>query len=210
MNDQTPETTLPLLSESDLDPDPINEFARWFRAAEESGIIMADAVALATATTDGKPSVRMVLLKGFDHQGFVFYTNYESRKGRELQQNPYAALVFYWDRLSRQVRISGTVEKVSREESIAYFHSRPFDSQLSAWASRQSEVVLSREVLEERMRELAAEYVGREVPLPPYWGGFRVFPDSIEFWQGRLSRLHDRFRYSRRSGDHWTLERLSP
>ena len=197
------------LVEGRVDSDPFRQFERWFKKAEEAVQRLPNGMALATASSDGKPSVRMVLLKGFDDQGFVFYTNYESRKAEELAENPYASLLFYWSELGRQVRISGTVTRVSREESEAYFSTRPLDSQLGAWASRQSEVVRSREVLEERVKELAREYQGQTVPTPPFWGGYRLVPDSIEFWQEREGRLHDRLRYSR-AGENWLLERLSP
>ena len=197
------------LIEGRVDSDPFRQFERWFKKAEEAVQRLPNGMALATAAIDGKPSVRMVLLKGFDDQGFVFYTNYESRKAEELAENPYASLLFYWSELGRQIRISGTVTRVSREESEAYFSTRPLDSQLGAWASRQSEVVRSREVLEERVKELAREYQGQTVPTPPFWGGYRLVPDSIEFWQEREGRLHDRLRYSR-AGENWLLERLSP
>ncbi len=194
----------------DLDPDPFVQFARWFEAARTAGQPYPDAMVLATAARDGTPSARMVILRGVDERGFVFYTNYESRKGRELDANPQAALVFYWPRLERQVCITGEVGRVSKKESDAYFRTRPLDAQLSAWASRQSEVIPSRGVLEQRVAELAARYGGRQVPLPPYWGGLRLKPASIEFWQGRPGRLHDRLRYTRRRGHTWRIERLSP
>jgi pyridoxamine 5'-phosphate oxidase len=152
----------------------------------------------------------MVLLKGFDERGFVFFTNYESQKGLELEENPIAALNFYWSALDRQVRITGHTTKTSREESEEYFHTRPVDSQLGAWASRQSEVISSRETLEENMRRLMTEYDGKRIPLPPFWGGYRLAPTSIEFWQNRASRLHDRLRYTRQDNDNWLIERLSP
>lgn len=164
---------------------------------------------LATAASDGTPSARVVLLKGLSENGFVFYTNYESPKGKELAANPKAALVFYWPELERQVRVAGRVERVSREQSAAYFHSRPRGSQLGAWASRQSEIIPGREPLEDRLRALQAEYPG-EVPLPPFWGGFRLLPRQIEFWQGRPNRLHDRLLYSLQQDGSWRRERLSP
>lgn len=165
---------------------------------------------LATATARGEPSARMVLLRGFDERGFGFFTNYESQKGRELTANPAAALVLYWPSLGRQVRITGPVVKQTREESVAYFHGRPLPSQLSALASRQSEVVASRAVLEDEVAALAQRYEGQEVPLPPSWGGYRVIPDVIEFWLHRDSRLHDRIRYTRRDQRTWVIDRLSP
>ncbi|MFP5260728.1 MAG: pyridoxamine 5'-phosphate oxidase [Blastocatellia bacterium] len=198
------------LTESNVDPDPFKQFADWFKQAEEAGSKMPNAMTLATATRDGVPSARVVLLKGFDERGFVFFTNYESRKGKELQENPVAALTFYWSVLDRQVRVTGRTAKTSREESEEYFHTRPIDSQLGAWASRQSEVISSREVLEERMRRLMSQYGGKQIPLPPYWGGIRLSPTSIEFWQNRAGRLHDRLRYTRQDNDSWLIERLSP
>jgi len=197
------------LVEGRVDPDPFRQFARWFQEAEQVVQRLPNAMALATATKDGKPSVRMVLLKGFDNQGFVFYTNYESQKAEELADNTQASLLFYWSEFGRQIRITGRPTRVSREESEAYFSTRPLDSQLGAWASKQSEVISGREVLEERVRELACKYEGRPVPTPPFWGGYRLVPDSIEFWQERAGRLHDRLRY-RKEGAAWVLERLSP
>ncbi|HST23700.1 MAG TPA: pyridoxamine 5'-phosphate oxidase [Blastocatellia bacterium] len=204
------EYQLPELIESNIDPDPIKQFAKWYGEAEAAGVKLPNAMTLATATKDGEPSARMVLLKGFDDEGFVFFTNYESRKGRELDENPRAALVFYWSEFDRQVRIAGGIEKVSRAESEDYFHTRPVDSQLSAWASDQSRVISSREVLEEKMRELIVQYEGGEVPLPPHWGGYRLAPASIEFWQNRPGRLHDRLRYVLQQNGEWLVERLSP
>ncbi len=193
-----------------MDPNPFKQFEQWFQAAVEAEPVLPEAASLATATREGKLSSRMVLLKGFDEQGFVFYTNYESRKGIELAENPNAALVFYWRQLERQICITGTVSKVSREESEAYFRTRPRGSQIGALTSRQSQVVASREVLESQFQQLMAEYEGREIPLPSYWGGYRLTPATIEFWQGRSDRLHDRFLYQRQSGGPWQLERLSP
>ncbi len=196
------------LERSDLDPDPLRQFAAWFREAQ--GRVRApEAMAIATASRDGAPSLRMVLLKGFDERGFVFFTRYDSRKGRELAENPRAALLLYWDPLGRQVRIEGDVARVVREESDEYFHSRPRGAQLAALASRQSEVLGDRVELESRYSDLERELEGQDVPLPKAWGGFRLVPDAYEFWQHRENRMHDRFRY-RRDAECWTIERLSP
>ena len=204
------EYTLTSLSESDLDPDPFVQFEKWFQLAVESGGDLANAMTLATATKDGAPSARIVLLKDFDEQGFVFFTNYGSQKGRELAENPNAALVFHWAELERQVCITGQVSKVSRKESESYFQSRPVGARLGAWVSRQSQVILSREVLENRFEQLVADYPDEEIPMPPYWGGMCLKPDTIEFWQGRPNRLNDRLRYTRRPNNGWLIERLSP
>lgn len=198
------------LRRSDLDPDPIKQFANWFTTAIETGIRDVNAMSLASASRDAKPSVRIVLLKTFDEDGFVFFTNYESEKGKQLDANPYAALGFYWIELDRQIRISGHVKKTSREESQTYFHSRPVGSQLSAWASRQSAVLDGRRVLDARMEEMNERFAGKPVPLPPHWGGYRLKPDNMEFWQGRPNRLHDRFRYTRQTDGAWLIERLAP
>lgn len=198
------------LLETDLDPDPIRQFAAWFAAAQDARVPEPNAMALATASPDGVPSARMVLLKGFDERGFVFYTNYESQKGGNLSENPRAALLFFWEPLQRQVRITGPVARLTREESAAYFHSRPVGSQLGALASHQSRVVPNREALEAAYARLAAEYESAEIPLPDYWGGYRVVPETIEFWQGRPNRLHDRLRYVRQPDGPWRIERLAP
>jgi len=198
------------LRRRDLDSDPIKQFGNWFTSAIEAGIRDVNAMSLATAGRDAKPAVRVVLLKSFGHDGFVFFTNYESEKGRHLTENPYAALVFYWIELDRQIRISGSVEKTSREESDHYFRSRPLGSQLGAWASRQSEVLDARRVLDARMAEMTERYAVKPIPLPPHWGGFRLKPDTMEFWQGRPNRLHDRFRYTRHENGSWHIDRLAP
>ena len=197
------------LTESDADTDPIAQFRRWFGEALAADLHEPNAMILATATPDGRPSARVVLLKGFDERGFVFYTNYEGRKGAELEANPYCALVFYWAELERQVRVEGHARRVTEKEADEYFRSRPRGSQLGARVSEQSRPVGGREALEEKLRWLEAEYEGREVLRPQFWGGYRVEPDSIEFWQGRENRLHDRLLY-RLSDGEWGRERLQP
>lgn len=194
----------------DLDPDPIRQFERWFNEAKAAGLLDANAMTVATATPDGIPSARVVLLKGLDERGFTFFTNYDSPKGRDLAANPIAALTFYWAALERQVRIVGRVSRVSREESDSYFHSRPLGSQLGAAISHQSSVIADRSVIERELVKLEATVVDGQVPLPDFWGGYRVAPDSLEFWQGRPSRLHDRLRYRRDENGAWIIERLSP
>jgi pyridoxamine 5'-phosphate oxidase len=198
------------LRRRDLDPDPIKQFSNWFTAAIEAQIKDVNAMSLATASAEGRPAVRIVLLKGFDHHGFVFFTNYDSEKGAHLATNGFAALGFYWIELDRQVRVSGPTAKTSREESERYFHSRPVGSQLGAWASRQSEVIDGRRVLDARMAQMTERFAGKTVPLPPHWGGFRLRPERMEFWQGRANRLHDRFRYTLQPDRTWIIERLSP
>lgn len=210
MADLNRQYSQPPLRKSDVDPNPFKEFQKWFDRATATIPILPNAMTLATATREGIPSARVVLLKDFDESGFVFYTNYDSHKSRELDENPVATLCFYWAKLERQVRITGRVTKTSREESEIYFRTRPRDSLLGAWASKQSEVVASREILEEKMARLVEKYEGREIPLPDYWGGYRLAPDQIEFWQGRASRLHDRLRYTLQSDGAWIIERLSP
>jgi len=197
------------LSEAEAGDDPVTLFQAWFVAAAEGGLPEPNAMTLATATPDGKPSARVVLLKAFDERGFTFFTNYDSRKGTELTANPQAALVFLWHEFERQIRVEGRVERSSDAESDEYFHVRPLGSRLGAWASGQSAVIPDREFLETRQAEWTAKYAGQEVPRPPHWGGFRVVPESVEFWQGRPSRLHDRIRFQRTSVG-WQRERLSP
>ena len=201
--------TLEELSESEVDSSPFVQFQHWFDQAVEAQLPEPNAMTIATATKDGIPSARIVLLKGFDDRGFVFYTNYNSHKAQELIDNPHAALVFLWTELERQIRIVGSVEKISAEESDTYFYSRPIGSRLGAWASEQSQVIVNRSVLEQRLEDLKAQYENQNIPRPSHWGGFRVKPVGIEFWQGRSSRLHDRLRYQLQNGE-WMLDRLSP
>jgi len=197
------------LDERVIDRDPINQFKRWFDDAVASGMKLPEAMTLATATPDGTPSARVVLLKSVDTDGFVFYTNYSSAKARDLEANPAAALVFYWSQFDRQVRVQGVVEHVTPEESQAYFRTRPRESQIGAWASPQSEVVENRETLEARVAELEEIYGDREIECPEHWGGYRLKPTRIEFWKGRLGRLHDRIVYER-DGAGWKISRLAP
>lgn len=197
------------LHKSDADLNPVDQFREWFDEALNAGLHEPNAMTLATATPDGKPSARVVLLKGYDERGFVFYTNYEGRKAKELEANPNCTLAFYWGELERQVRIEGRAARVRAEESDTYFASRPRGSRLGAWTSRQSHAIESREELEECLRALETKYEDREIPRPPFWGGYRVESESIEFWQGRENRLHDRLLYTRRDGG-WEIQRLQP
>jgi len=197
------------LLEKDLAKNPFRQFEQWFQEAEAAKLVEPNAMTLATVGRDGRPSARTVLLKACDGRGFVFYTNIESRKGRELEANPRAVLLFPWVAMERQIIAEGPVTRVAREEAEAYFHSRPRPSQLAAWASPQTTAVAGRAVLEESYRVVEKKYEGREVPLPPHWGGYRLAPELVEFWQGRRSRLHDRLRFRRESGD-WVVERLAP
>lgn len=197
------------LSEQEAGSDPIVLFDRWFREARAAGLYLPESMALATATAEGRPSVRQVLLKAFDERGFVFYTNYDSRKGREIAENPVGALAVHWPILQRQVRMAGSIVRTSTEESETYFRTRPRGSRLGAWASAQSSVLGSRGELEARFREMRDRFAGGDVPLPPFWGGYRLYPRTMEFWQGRADRLHDRLLFTR-AGDGWTVERLAP
>lgn len=197
------------LLEENVDPDPIKQFSVWFEQALHSRVIEPNAMSLATATEEAKPSVRIVLLKGFDKEGFRFFTNYTSRKGRELDANPYASLCFFWPELERQVRIEGSVKRVSRRESEEYFKTRPRLSRLGAWASEQSSELSSRKELEDNFKKLRDKYEDRPIPTPDFWGGFCLEPNAVEFWQGREGRMHDRLLYEKKSGK-WKLKRLSP
>jgi pyridoxamine 5'-phosphate oxidase len=198
------------LRRSELAADPIVQFNLWLAEATGKQLLEPNAMVFSTVDAGGQPWSRTVLLKVCDARGFIFFTNYEGAKGQQLAANPRAAMTFWWGPLERQVNITGTVTKTSREESEAYFHSRPVSSQLGAWASPQSQLVTSREILEKRYEEAAAAYGGAQVPLPPYWGGYLLTPATIEFWQGRRSRLHDRLRYTRQPDEAWTVDRLSP
>ena len=197
------------LSRSSVDPDPIAQFSRWMDAALDSAVIEPTAMTLSTVDLSGKPSSRVVLLKGFDENGFVFYTNYESKKGSDIASNPHVSLHFFWPDLERQIIIAGIAGRTSREESESYFASRPLESRIGAWASKQSSVITARDELERSVAQIRARFANGEVPCPPFWGGFRVKPRRIEFWQGRRSRLHDRIVYDR-VDSNWKIERLSP
>lgn len=205
----TNDSAIDELDEKLIDPDPIKQFQSWLNDAIAAKLPLPEAMTLATATPDGKPSARMVLLKQVDHEGFVFYTNYNSFKAGQLDANPYAALVFYWSQLDRQVRVEGSVTKTSAEESREYFRTRPRESQIGAWASPQSEVIATREELEARAQEIETLYRDREIDCPEHWGGYRLKPERIEFWKSRIGRLHDRILYQR-DGDGWTITRLAP
>lgn len=202
--------TFKKLSEQEADPDPIKQFGQWWDEAVHSKIDEVNAMTLATASPDGLPSARVVLLKGFNEQGFIFFTNYESYKGKQLAENPKACLVFLWKELERQVRITGLVVKISKEESDEYFNSRPESSRIGAWASPQSQVIANRQWIDEKFNELVIKLEGTRIERPPYWGGYLVKPVEIEFWQGRPSRLHDRIQYSLEDNGTWKVERLAP
>lgn len=199
-----------VLDEKRIESDPIKLFTIWFDEAIATNLPMPDAMSLATVTPDGRPTARMVLLKQVDADGFVFFTNYQSSKAKQLEINPYAALVFYWAQLDRQVRVEGKVSRTPEEESTAYFKTRPRESQIGAWASPQSEVISAREVLEQRAREVAEQYCDREIDCPAHWGGYRLAPDRIEFWKSRVGRLHDRLLYELQPDGTWTIKRLAP
>ena len=198
------------LDETLIDRDPIKQFQSWLNDAVEAQLPLPEAMTLATATPDGRPSARMVLLKQVDQEGFVFFTNYQSAKARQLDANPYASLVFYWPQLERQARVEGSVVRTSEQESREYFRTRPRESQIGAWASPQSEAISGREVLEERARELEALYCDRDIDCPEHWGGYRLKPERIDFWKGRVGRLHDRILYQRDAGGAWSITRLAP
>jgi pyridoxamine 5'-phosphate oxidase len=198
-----------VLVESEATADPLVQFRQWFDEAIRAELLEPNAMTLATVAPDGSPAARIVLLKGLDDTGFVFFTNYESAKGRQLAHQPRACLLFFWGELERQVRITGQVERLPEEESLAYFRSRPRGSQLGAWASPQSRVIASRDELDAQLTQLEARYADADIPLPPFWGGYRVIPAAVEFWQGRPSRLHDRLLYTRAGGE-WTRVRLAP
>jgi len=198
------------LDERDVERNPIDQFNKWFKEAIASEIPEVNAMALATANREGRPSVRMVLLKQYDDRGFVFFTNYESKKAKDIAENPQVALLFFWEPLERQIRITGNIEKISAAESFEYFRTRPIDSQLGAWASQQSRAISARALLEKAFGEMMEKFKNGNIPLPPFWGGYRVIPDEFEFWQGRVNRLHDRIAYYKQSDNSWKIVRLSP
>jgi pyridoxamine 5'-phosphate oxidase len=197
------------LDEKDVDKDPFIQFDKWFKEAVASQIPEVNAMTIATANKQGRPSARTVLLKQFNEKGFVFFTNYESAKAKDIKENPQAALLFFWEPLERQIRIVGKVEKVTATESLEYFRSRPIDSQLGAWASQQSSIISARDLLEKAFGEMLEKFKNGDIPLPPFWGGLRIIPDEFEFWQGRTNRLHDRISYTK-NNDGWSIQRLSP
>ncbi|WP_207532035.1 pyridoxamine 5'-phosphate oxidase [Desertivirga arenae] len=198
------------LSEKSVAPDPISQFSNWFAEAMDAGIFEPNAMTLATSTPDGKPSIRVMLLKGFDKNGFTFYTNYLSRKGKEISRNPNGAILFFWGELERQVRIEGVLEKVSKEESEQYFHVRPVQSQLGAIVSQQSQEIQSKQLLLDKLQKLEKEYQGKEIPKPSHWGGYILKPQVVEFWQGGEARLHDRIVYKKADKNNWKIVRLAP
>jgi len=198
------------LTRHDLDADPFVQFDAWLQAALNRNLCDATAMSIATVSADGQPSLRTVLLKYYDTSGFVFYTNLESRKAIQIEQNPKVALLFYWREFERQIKITGSATRVSTADSLRYFLTRPRESQLGAWVSAQSSIISSRSVLEQKFDEMKRKFSGGEIPIPSFWGGYRVAPDSIEFWQGRVNRLHDRFMYRRQPDQAWNIERLAP
>jgi len=204
------EYALAELKRQDLYQDPFDQFELWFKQACDANLLEPNAMSLATASARAEPSVRIVLLKYFDREGFVFFTNYESRKAKQIQENPQVALLFFWAALERQVQILGTATRISTADSLKYFATRPRGSQIGAWCSQQSTAISSRKMIEMKFEEIKRKFLNREIPLPSFWGGYRVFPHSFEFWQGRTNRLHDRFLYSRQADNSWAIQRLSP